>query len=294
MSINIIKIYKESFYDVRYHRREWFKVAFGPYLTWLFTLWLLSLNLIIFPFGLSGNNFKLEEMKLFYTNDDPTVFLISLIISAIAYRIINFMIATSLSINGYRYAVLNEGGDRWISYNLNMRFVKIIIYGILVGVTGITYLFICLEVIKAVNSIINNTFVNVILISLFGLYGFYLLGRIALYAVVISVDQKEPIKTSWHLMKGNALRLIVLFMLFWLTITFTGLIGTLVLGSLTLLLSSGGAILATIGVFLGTFFGLFLIMFNWALTSKAMGLIYQELSAKIDAEFIKKYKGQNF
>jgi uncharacterized membrane protein len=118
----------------------------------------------------------------------------------------------------------------------------------------------------------------VLLIALFCLFGLYLLGRIALYAVVISIDQKEPIKTSWNLMKGNVLRLITLFILLWLTITLLGLFGSLILGSITLNLGLGKTILASFGVFLGALFGIFLIIFNWALTSKAMALVYQQLT----------------
>ena len=165
-----------------------------------------------------------------------------------------------------------------ITLNLNIRFVKMVLYSILIGILAIIYAGVSAGIIYGAHTLFENTGVNVILGILLSFYGFYLLFRILLYPVLISIDQSEPVKTSWNLMKGNILRFIGLALLVALTIFIIGLIGGLAVLILGGLFSMISPVLGVLALFLGVIFIVFMVLFGWAVNSKMMGLVYQELS----------------
>jgi hypothetical protein len=272
-----MKVYNESFQNVRSHKLEWMRVAFGPVLIWAIGALILGMAYVS-----GGHSFQIDKAFMgaeVYTGatNQGSAFL------AIAhgiYMITYFIAIISLYINGYRYALLQEGGDQWLTLQLNMRFVKFCLYSLLIGILGGIYIAIAAGIIIGAHALIANTGVNVILGILFFLFAFYLMFRIVLYPVLISIDQAEPIRTSWGLMKGNVLRFIGLSLLIMFTIFLIGIIGVVVLMVIGGIFSLVGPIFTGLIVILGLIFAVFMTLLAWAVNSKMMGLIYQELSAK--------------
>lgn len=281
MTIEIMKIYKESFENVRSHKREWVRVAGGPLIVWAAGAFLLLLayiagghSLDISGAFMGGTYFQTGGTSPQEAGENSPMLLIAHAIYSIAY----FVAITSLYINGYRYAVLGEGGDGSMHLNLNMRFVKMVLYMILLGILSAIYLAVSAGIIIGSHALFSNTALNVVLGILLALYGFYLLLRILLYPVLISVDQGEPLKTSWRLMKGNILRFIGLTFLIGLTILVIGIVIGAILGLLSFLLAMISPTLGVASLVLWFLFAIFMILFGWAVNSKAMGLVYLTLS----------------
>lgn len=283
MTIHIMKIYNESFHDVRSHKREWLKVAYGPLL-----LWAVGALLLIVAYVSGG--YALEMHKVFlgggalmlgeHFQQATSISTPFLVFAHVIYSITYFVSMIALYINGYRYAILHEGGDGKIIINFNMRFIKMVLYGLLIGILVSVYTLISGGIILGAHLLFSSVGVDIILGILLTIYGFYLLFRMVLYPVAISIDQSEALRTSWHLMKGNVLRLIGLFLLVILTIGLIGLIGSIVLGLITVLLALGGPVLAALSLILWVPFGIFMVLLGWAVNSKVMALVYQELAGK--------------
>ena len=128
-----------------------------------------------------------------------------------------------MTLNSYRYALLNEGGKQWWTLHLNGRFVKLVVYNffyllITVGIgVGAAILFF--------PSTITTTFMGLIVTGSLGLIlgiacGIvvifsvpYILLRLSLYPLFIAIDQPMPFRASWVLLKGNIWRFIGLSLL---------------------------------------------------------------------------------
>ena len=130
MNIQIIKIYKESFHDVLVHKNEWLRVSAGPVL-------IVALTALLYGLAYISSGSSLDLQAFITEPSNPTVFLV---VTQFVYRITYFIAEFILSINGFRYAILGEGRDRWITLNLNRRLVTLILYTILLGML-IVYLF---------------------------------------------------------------------------------------------------------------------------------------------------------
>lgn len=288
MNIQIMKIYHESFHDVRSHKLEWMKVAFSPILIWALGALFVGLSYYLS----TGHVFEIDKVLMggalpqlmgekFMGAPLPQEMPESstlLSISQIIYHIMYFVAMICLYINGYRYALLKEGGDAWITLNLNMRFVKMALYTILITILAGTYLGISAGIIIGAHALFDNIGINVILGILLFIYLFYLMFRLTLYPVVISMDHAEPLKTSWRLMKGNILRLLGLVLLVTLTIMLIGLVGGIVVGLVSGLFSLVSPMLGILSLILWLLFAIFMILLGWAVNSKMLGLVYQELS----------------
>jgi len=102
--------------------------------------------------------------------------------------------------------------------------------------------------------------------------------RISLYPAIISLDQSQPVFSSWRLLRGNILRFLGLIILIGLTILLIGIIGAVILGLITALFSAISPVLNILTVSLWLIFGLYMVILAWALNSKAMGLVLLQLS----------------
>mgnify|MGYP001205393954 CR=1 FL=1 len=269
MTIQIMKTFKESFKHVREHKLEWFKVAFAPIMISVAGLVLAILFFI--AAGIEAN--QIFEGKVEATNLDS--FAKFLGVSGIVIYFICFIITiVSLYINGYRYAVLNEGGDQWWVFHLDRRFVKMILYSLLMILLLGVYLIVSVGIFGGAAYLFQNTALNIILGVVIGLYGFYLIFRLGLLFLLIAIDKQSVLKSSWHLMKGNVLRFIGLMLLLGIVLTLINFVGTF-LFSLIGMISSTLAIVSSI---LSTLFGLFMWLVNWAVISKATARVYQALT----------------
>lgn len=281
MSIQIMKTYNESFSNATTHKTEWLRVAAGPLLVWA-----LGLLFLILTYVASGAPLDIQqiiaEQQYGAAIEEPGL----LIFGKIVYQIAYYIATISLYINGYRYAVLQEGGDQWFTLNLNMRFVKMLLFSILVGFLAVIYVAISAGLIIGAHSLFAHIGIDVILGILLALYGFYLMLRIVLFPVLISIDQREPIKNSWRLMRGNVLRFFGLSLLIGLTFMLIGLIGFGLLAVLFMLSAAAGPILMGIVGLLGILFFLFFILIAWAVNSKMMGIVYLDLSANNQSQVL--------
>ena len=273
MNIQIMKTYNESFLNVRSHKMEWLRVAFGPIL-----IWVLGVLFLAIAYGTGGYSFDVQTLMggggaIVETKESALIFFANVV-----YQILYFVAMISLYINGYRYAVLEEGGDSWITLNLNMRFVKMFLYALLITLLSGAYIGIVAGIIIGVHAAVQNVGLDVILGVIFGIFGFYLMLRIILYPVIISLDQSEPIRTSWRLMKGNILRFIGLIFLVSLTILLIGVLGAVILGVISVLFTAISPVLGILSLVLWVLFGLLMVVIGWAVNSKLMGLVLLELS----------------
>lgn len=281
MKIQIKKTYNESFHNVRSHKKEWMRVAYGPFL-----IWALGALILGMAFVSGGHTAELHSM---FTGDSvpPQESSAFLTLAHFIYSITYFISMLSLTINGFRYAALQEGGRSLITLNLNKRFVKIILYYLLVGILSALYLGISAGIIYGFHVLFDSIAVDVILGILLGFYGIYLVFRITLYPVLISLDQDEPLRTSWNLMRGNVWRFIGLMILIGLTILGIGIIGAIILGLITALFAMVSPMLGILTLVLWLLFAIFMVLFAWAVNSKAMALIFEELSKKGKKDLLK-------
>lgn len=273
MNIQIMKTYNESFLNVRSHKMEWLRVAFGPIL-----LWLVGFLFLVFAYSTSGIPIVDVHKSLTGSVAVETHESALMVFANIFYQIAYGVAMISLYINGYRYAVLEEGGDRWFSFNFNKRFVKMFLYAILVGILAGLYIAIAAGMIIGAHALTANVGLDVLLGIIFFLVGIYLVLRIVLYSVVISLDQSEPLRTSWRLMKGNLLRYIGLLLLVSLTLILIGALGGAIVGIIGFLLEAISPALMVLAVLLWVLLALGMIVLAWAVHSKLMGLIFLELS----------------
>lgn len=266
-----MKIYKDSFQDVRSHGMDWIRVASGPVLLWIIGAVILGITI-----GSSGVKMGLNSeitSDVFFAST-------SIMLAATLFYILAIVGGISLVINGYRYAVLRADGDRWLTLNLNVRFVKLILFGILVGILMGIYGAVSIGIVGGLHYLVKNITLDVIVGTILGLYLVFIFFRIALYQVAISVDHGAPLRTSWDLMKGNIWRLLALVILVAITVWVIGIVGSVVIGLITSLLYLGGETLALFSLILWIPFIIFILLLSWAANTKAVGLVYKELSKK--------------
>lgn len=285
MNIQIMKTYHESFQNVRSHKMEWLRVAFGPVLIW-------ALGFFFVAMAYSSGGYSLEVHKMLsggaIVETQESGFII---FANIVYQITYFIAMISLYINGYRYAVLEEGGHTWLTLNLNMRFVKMFLYAILITLLAGIYIAITAGIVIGAHAAAQSVALDVILGIICGVFGFYLMFRVILYPVIISLDQSEPIRTSWRLLRGNVLRFIGLILLVSLTILVIGLLGAIILGLISALFTAISPVLGILSISLWVLFAIYMVLLGWALNSKVMGLVLLELSMdKGNASVIKETK----
>lgn len=248
------------------------RVASGPLVIWALGVLFLALTYVASGQPLDINQIFVGES---YGKTESSGILI---FGHIVYNIAYIIASISLYINGYRYAILHEGGDQWMTFNFNMRFVKMFLYALLIAILGGIYVAISAGIIIGAQTLFAHMGLNVILGVLLFLYGLYLVMRLILYPVLIAIDQSQVIKGSWRLMRGNVLRFLGLALLIMLTFALIGVVGFFIIAILFMISAMGGPILMALSLLLGLLFILFLVFYGWAVNSKMMGLVYQQLS----------------
>lgn len=289
MKIKIMEIYKEGFHSIRTHKREWLKVATGPVLVWAIGLFILISAMIStrYYFGV----FTLLPSHLHIHEGSSNTFFFNF--AYVIYHILFFIAIINLEINGYRYAIVEEKGKGLITVAVNRRFFRFIIYMIIFQTLIGIYITAIAGIVAGVNSFLERGEIGVLLASFLILWGIYINYRVTLFPLIIAVDQHQPFKTSWKLVKGNVLRLIGLSIVVTFMILLIGILSGLVMALIWFLAAvlfgllgdllgiTEGIILGfrvTLGVIMVVLWILFLVLFAWALNSKVMGLIYQRLS----------------
>ena len=272
MRVPVFQILKESFCHVWKHKLEWIKVGFAP-----FVLWTIGAAFMGLAYWWSCHSVGLYE--IFIAPPMKEVIGENGFLSAFG-NFLNSLIATIVYliffINGYRYVLLNEGGQRWWTLQLNMRLMKIILYALPLLLLRIICAFLAVMIIAGANYLFNNIILNMILGIFLGLSGLYLYFRIGLVFLLIATDKPKPLRTSWRLLKGNVLRVIGLFLLIGISVYFIILIGA---GVLALAIENSSLAEGdTIIIVLDLIAGAVLLLIFWAVISKATTGVYQSLT----------------
>lgn len=267
-----MKIFTMSFQNVWNHMLEWFRVAYAP-----LVIFVLGFLFMIFTYWYVGFPLDFKSAMMSYVNKEtefPTDPLIQL--GNGVYFITHLIFAISIYINNIRYGVLHEGGKRWWTLHLNWRFLKMILYALVLGILGGAYVLFAAGIIIGAHYLLMSVAVDVLLGTVFFIYGLYLLFRISLYGVLIAIDKPNPIRTSWALLKGNVLRLLGLYLLLILSLLGITLLGVMGLGlvGIALDLISVGISMILICIFV---FFMFQFIFL-AVLAKASALVYQMVS----------------
>ncbi|MBS0272698.1 MAG: hypothetical protein JSR85_08675 [Proteobacteria bacterium] len=274
MSIQVMRIFKESFKNVWEHRLEWVKIAFTPVVIFLAG----ALIMLVSYWSAGQPLWSLDvltqqvEAQISEENALPIAF------GNIVYYIAQLIAMISLYISGFRYAVLNEGGDRWWTLNFNKRFVKMLLYYILIVLLFVAYTGIAAGITLGLHFGLENTTLTAIVGTLLALYGIYLFVRLSLTFLLIAIDHDVPLRTSWRLLKRNVLRLIGLMLLISLAFLAIIAITFLILGIVTWILSLVSPWLFGVGLFLMALAGLVLWLFSFGVILKSLALVYKSFT----------------
>lgn len=267
MSIKVMEIFNGSIKNVRTHLMEWVRVGFMPLMIWVFGyLFMIAMyasagQLSLLTGGLVGEPTGAEEITF------------SIILGNAVYYIAYLIGMFNLYINGFRYGVLQEGGDQWWNLNFNMRFLKMILYTLLVGILSAIYVGLAIGIGFGIQTLTDLTVLTVIAGILLVIGGVYALIRLSLTFTLISIDQSQPLRKSWRLLKGNVLRLFGLNLLIALVVFLIALAGMIVIGLFAGLFIFISPWLAMLLIIPGVLFFVFVWFLSWALQSKALSLV---------------------
>lgn len=262
-----MKIFSESMKNVRTHSMEWVRVGFVPFMIWFFGfLFLIAMYTVAGQFsditgGMMGQSAGPQELTF------------SIILGNAVYYMMYAIGMFNLYINGFRYGVLQEGGDQWWNLNFNMRFLKMILYTLLISVLAGIYVLAAFGVGFGIQTLVGSTGLTVIFGIALAILGFYALIRLSLAFVLISIDQSQPIQKSWRLLKGNVLRVLGLNLLIGLVVVLIAIVGFIALAIFAGIFAFISPWLAGIVAIPGALFILFISVFSWALQSKALSLV---------------------
>lgn len=261
-----MKIFKNSFDHVFKNSIEWVRVAYGPIMVYIIGAFLSVLIYLLAGVDMAQGGGGMNSVGAFFG------WLVGFVTSWAA------MLA--LYINGYRYAVLKEGGDCWWTFQIDRRLGKLLLYYLLIGLLSGLYIGISFGILMGSYYIFESVWFNFLLGFGFLVFGLYLLFRVTLTFLLVAVDVQEPLRTGWDLLGGNVLRILGLSVLIGLTILVTGIIGGLIFAFVGWVFSFVWTFITAVVALLGVFFFLVLWFISWAATTKAFALVYMSLTKK--------------
>jgi len=269
--IAIGKTFKESYGDVRENFLPWVKVAFTP-----FILYLIGAAFLGIGFYLSGGFETLMQQGTVIQDTGQASG--SADIFNFVYYVLYVLAILVWYVNGFRYAALGEGGDTWWRLSWDRRLLMMFLYHLLFIVLFAAYGAIAAGITVGAYFLTESVFLTALLGTLFFIGLFYLMGRLILVFLNVATDKSEPLRTSWHVMKGNVLRLFGLFILIWLAIIALTIVGALIIGVTGAILSFIGGWLGYVVFALSIPFALFVWLVAAAMTMKALALVSKQLS----------------
>ncbi len=228
MKLPVFKLFKLSFANVWQNRQEWTRLLFAPWVVLL-----IGELLLVSLYIKTGESLYLPEANTFQTK----VFWLQ---SAFSFFVA--MIASAqMTINSVRYALLEEGGNRWWTLPLNHYFAKMmgydaltfLIMGLTIAATwGITFfagasigiggaaISFPASFYTPESSLLTGIYIGAgstsLILAIISM--FYVATRIGLYYIFIVLDKKCAFRSSWRLVKGHMGRLLGLTLLIMLAI----------------------------------------------------------------------------
>jgi hypothetical protein len=278
--IRVGHIFKESFKSVWEHKLDWVRVASTAFLIW--GLGLLSMGLMDMAANhYAGLYFSPERHLLIAWRTDSSW----VAFGHLLYSLCAIVAVTVLYINGYRYAVLGEGGDRWISMGNPRRIGKFILYSFLLS--GAATLLLGGAVLLYFELLRHTSYgIALACVGPLGLLGVYMFFRITFVKLLIPLDISHPIRTSWQLLEGNVLRMVALNVLIALSLTILlslGVFFLLLVGFALDYTGMSSSLLATVLekeflLGLGSIFGGLVWIFSWAVLTKAYAFAFEAIA----------------
>ena len=263
MPIHIIKIIKTSLREVFHHKKEWIRLAFAPFIVWSATLLLSSLSTFYSPLLIISNSpFSVGEI---------------LALSSGGLHVLGYFVSTLiLEINGFRYTVLGEKRNTWWVFHLNRRFVKLLVYVLLVQGIGTLYSLTTIFSLMEIQAAYENLALTATSGIFLGLLACYLVFRLGFFKLLISIDTKAPLRESWHLLKGHVMRLfgLTFFVILGFISTFFLVGFGIGLGLLFFFDTQPPIHLVVLPLSVITWF------FSWATLTQAYTHVYKELKGK--------------
>lgn len=245
MSLPVMAIFKESLCHIKEHRRSWLKIGFAP-LALLLLSELFAILSIFIP-GIFGVAVLDSGLIL------PLLFLFTL------NAVFSVVWGASFYVKGYRYGILNEEEDSWLSIPFNKRLLKTIGYSFCMGLLvkgsllGVGFLLYVTS---------KNLLLFISLLSLFLFLFVYTLTRLSLVFPLLAIDHEKPLRTSWNLLKGNSLRMLALISLTSLTIIAILLLTVCLVGLIWFLLT-----------FINPFIAAYIWALGWMIFGKAISVL---------------------
>ncbi len=245
MSLPVMTIFKESLRHIREHKHSWLKVGFTP-LALLFLSELFAILSIFIP-GIFGVAVLDSGLIL------PLLFLFTL------NAVFSVIWGASFYVKGYRYGILNEEENRWLSLPFNKRLLKTIGYSFCIGslvkgsLLGAGFL---------LYVTVKNLLIVLPLLSLFVFLLIYTFTRLSLVFPLLAIDHENPLRTSWSLLKGNSLRMLSLISLTSVTIIAILLLTVCLVGLIWFLLT-----------FINPFIAAYIWALGWMIFGKAISVL---------------------
>ena len=268
--IQVWKTFKLTLCNVWQNKLKWTRVLYAPWVVLLMGYLFVGLS-----YALTDTCFWLRDASTYKTMTFSQG--VTVIAQIVIFYITAIIAGLFMVINGVRYALLQEGGNTWWTLPCNKRSIKLGGYALLI--ISSMALYVGLGAGIGWGLVFLPPLVNVITIAICGtvwvISFFYLITRISIYGLLIAIDKKQPLKTSWRLLKGNIWRIFWLTMLLSFIPTF-GVFGILAAINATLHFIPLGITPLPFSV-LSSLSGLLVTPLSAAILWKGMSLVYQTL-----------------
>ncbi|MEB3701467.1 hypothetical protein Bealeia1_00529 [Candidatus Bealeia paramacronuclearis] len=237
---------RESFGFVYHNFGAWMKLASAPLLI------MIIAGLLVFAMGgtaqyAMGNEAgNVAGVNMEMAGAGIGILLVSIIGSIIAFLI--------FAVNAYRYAMFQEGGEKWLEFRFDHYMWKVFKFSIVVSLILMLVGGVGAGAVFLIGSMGIGLLTGVVG-AVVALFVFYLAMRMSFVIPFAAIGIEKPIKVSMEISKGKVLRLlglvIVLGLLFFLlsfVVMFVlGLTAGLMAVSQVLIVQSTGAVLMIIG-----------------------------------------------
>lgn len=276
MKISLWNLTSESYKSVIKEWKSWLKISFAPYLL-IAGGYGLSLFAPIFPTDkfihhLNQSDFS-AMLNLFFSAEVLMVIFSWLLISVAAFMI-PMIGKYALITRGYRYGILKDQSDKWLSSPFNWRVVVVLGYSMVVILAVTLYLLATTVVLMAVHHHFHHTNLTVAMVVLAVMGFIYLWARFIFVYAEISLDHTASILNSWKITKGHTIKIISLLLMLVLSYAVFSVpflcVGYGILSISSSLFAIGFAVL------LAYVYELII----WAIGIQALSSFYRELTAK--------------
>ena len=263
---------KESFKFVYHHFMNWMRLASAP-----FVIMVLA-GIFVMAMGgtaayvMDGHQNELAGMEMEAMGAGMGVMVVAFIANMVAFLM--------FAVNGYRYVMYNEGGDKWVEFRFDKNMWRVFLFSLLV----ILILALAGGVVAGVTAFVammDMTTLTVVVGSLGALAVAYLTMRMIFVVPFAAIGMEKPIKDSLEVAKGRVIRLFLLILLVTVLVVLVTFAVMLIVGLVFGLLGA-----TNVGVLLGIGAGLMIVtqvlmnLFGQAVGMTAFIMAYKHIAGK--------------